>query len=66
MDENKNLDPIISVILPFYNAENTLQLAVESISKQTFENFECLLINNNSSDGRVTIANEWCECKTKF
>jgi len=48
--------PEISVILPFYNAENTLEVAVESILIQTFSNFELLLIDNCSTDKSLSIA----------
>ena len=43
--------PIISVILPVYNAEQYLQEAVDSILQQTFTDFELLLINDGSTDG---------------
>jgi len=42
--------PEISVILPYFNAENTLGRAIRSILEQTFTNFELILVNNNSSD----------------
>ena len=48
--------PEISVILPFYNAENTLEAAVESILIQTFSDFELLLVNNCSTDDGFAIA----------
>lgn len=50
--------PKISVILPFYNAELTLKRSVISILQQTFNNFELLLINNNSTDNSLNIATE--------
>lgn len=48
--------PKVSVVLPFYNAEATLERAVESIQSQTFQNFELILVNNNSTDQSVQIA----------
>lgn len=51
--------PEVSVILPFYNAERTLPAAIESILTQTFENFELLLIDNNSSDNSRQIAQKY-------
>lgn len=51
-------NPEISVILPFFNAENTLIAAAESIRRQSFENFELLLINNNSTDNSNKIAQQ--------
>lgn len=46
----------ISVILPFYNAGNTLALSIESILEQTFHAFELILIDNNSDDNSYDIA----------
>jgi len=50
--------PKISVILPFYNAEQTLKRSVKSILQQTFLDFELLLVNNNSTDKSLIIAEE--------
>jgi glycosyltransferase involved in cell wall biosynthesis len=50
------MDPLISVILPFRNAKNTLRDSVESILNQTFTRFELILVNNASSDGGAEIA----------
>lgn len=58
--------PLVSVIIPFYNAQKTLNEAIESIAKQTLEQFECILVNNNSSDGSVEIAQAWVEKDSRF
>lgn len=42
--------PRLSIILPFYNSEKTIERALLSILNQTFTNFECILIDNNSTD----------------
>lgn len=46
---------LVSVIIPFYNAPR-LHFAVESILSQTYQNFELLLVDNNSSDGSRQVA----------
>ncbi|MFW6095692.1 MAG: glycosyltransferase family 2 protein [Bacteroidota bacterium] len=51
--------PEITVIIPFFNAENTLNRAVQSIVSQTFKNFECILVDNNSIDESRSIAVKW-------
>jgi len=56
----------LSIILPFYNAENTISRAIESIANQSYQNFECILINNNSKDGSLKIAEEWRDKDTRF
>jgi glycosyltransferase involved in cell wall biosynthesis len=51
--------PKVSVVLPFYNAEKTLSVALQSISSQEFTDFECVMVDNNSSDGSREIAAGW-------
>lgn len=43
------MKPKVSVVLSFFNAEKTLEVAVECILQQTFPGFELLLINNCST-----------------
>ena len=42
------MNPTISVILPFFNSSRTLGQSVDSILNQDFEDFELLLIDDNS------------------
>ena len=42
---------LISVIVPAYNVENTLEKCLESISKQTFKDYEVILVDDGSIDG---------------
>jgi len=44
-----------SVILPVYNAEKYLELAIESILAQSFYDFELLILNDGSKDGSDAI-----------
>jgi glycosyltransferase involved in cell wall biosynthesis len=53
--------PKVSVILPFFNADSTLNRAIESIASQSLKSFECILINNNSTDKNVEIARNQTE-----
>ena len=46
-----NYTPLISVIVPVYNAEMYLEECVDSIRAQTYENIEILLVNDGSTDG---------------
>ncbi len=47
--------PLVSVIMPVYNAGKFLARAIESIQKQTEENFEFLIIDDHSTDGSWNI-----------
>ena len=58
--------PKVSVILPFFNADTTLNRAIESIAFQSLYDFECILVNNNSKDRSVEIAQSWTEKDERF
>lgn len=50
---------MVSVILPFYNAEETLARAVNSVLEQNYQDFELLLVDNNSTDKSCQIAKQY-------
>lgn len=52
---------LISIIVPVYNAEKTLNRCVDSILGQTFQNFELLLINDGSTDKSGIICDEYAK-----
>ena len=52
--------PLIDVILPVYNADSTLRVAVESILKQSFEDFRIFLIDDGSDDDSPVICEQLC------
>jgi len=43
-------NPKISVILPVYQGEKTVKIAVKSILKQTYQNIELIIVNDGSTD----------------
>lgn len=49
---------IISIIVPFYNAENTLKYAIESLLYQYCDGLEIILIDNNSTDQSSMVARQ--------
>lgn len=49
------MHPLVSIILPVYNAERYITLAIESILHQTFTNFELITIDDGSTDQSETI-----------
>ncbi|MBT9315559.1 glycosyltransferase family 2 protein [Leptothoe spongobia] len=42
--------PIISVIIPAYNSEKTIQESIDSVLTQTFSDFELIIVNDGSTD----------------
>lgn len=49
----------ISVIIPAYNEEKNIKSCLESLSKQSFKNFEAILVDDFSEDNTVEIAQEF-------
>ena len=58
--------PIISIIVPVYNAEKYLHRCVESILAQSFTDFELLLINDGSKDNSGEICEEYAEMDSRI
>ena len=54
-------NPLVSVVLPVYNAENFLVEAVESILTQTFNNFEFIIIDDCSTDNSWKMIQEYAQ-----
>lgn len=51
--------PIVSVVIPAYNAERTLADTVESVLAQTLDDVETLIVNDGSTDGTAALANRF-------
>ena len=50
---------MISVIVPVYNVIKYLDECVASIVAQTYKEWECILVNDGSTDGSGTICDKW-------
>jgi len=53
--------PLVSVVMPVYNAEPYLKEAIDSILEQTYENFELLAINDGSKDNSGKIIDNYAK-----
>lgn len=50
---------MISIIVPVYNVEKYLDICMKSLTEQTYEDFEIILINDGSTDGSGAICEKW-------
>ena len=44
------MKPLISIIIPVYNAEKYIRECLESVISQDFQNYEVLVVNDGSKD----------------
>lgn len=51
-------DPLISIIIPAYNARDTINKAVQSACAQTYQNIEILVVDDGSSDDTAKIVQD--------
>lgn len=50
--------PLVSAIIPAYNAEKTIEDCIKSIVNQTYNNIEIIVINDGSKDNTMNILNK--------
>lgn len=49
-------EPLVSIVTPFYNTGEFLEECIQSVLRQTYQNWEYVLVNNCSSDGSCEVA----------
>lgn len=53
--------PLISIVIPVYNAARTIEKCVKSLISQTFNDLEILLVNNGSTDNSLDVCQKLVE-----
>ena len=56
----------VSIIIPLYNSEDYLKETMDSVLKQTFADWECLIVDDGSTDNSKTIALDFCRHDSRF
>ncbi|MBH0031570.1 MULTISPECIES: glycosyltransferase family 2 protein [unclassified Pseudoalteromonas] len=52
-------EPLVSVIMPAYNAQNYIKQAIESVQSQTYKNWELLITDDRSIDNTQEIVEQY-------
>ncbi|WP_223608933.1 glycosyltransferase family A protein [Chryseobacterium sp. OSA05B] len=60
------MNPQISVIVPCYNQADYLEECLRSVLNQTYPNWECIIVNDGSTDHTGEIALEWTQKDERF
>ena len=58
--------PLFSIVVPVYNAKQYLGRCLDGIQKQTLDDFECLLVDDGSTDGSAAVCDEICTRDKRF
>ena len=60
------LKPLISVIIPMYNAGKYIQETLDSVIWQTYSNWECIVVDDDSTDHSKDIVKAYCKKDERF
>ena len=58
--------PLISVVVPCYNQAQYLDECLQSVLNQTYQDWECIIVNDGSPDHTEEIAKKWVEKDARF
>jgi Glycosyl transferase family 2 len=56
----------VSVIIPLYNKARHVRRALESVARQTWADFECIVVDDGSTDDGRRLAEEFCREEARF
>ena len=59
----------VSVIIPLYNKTLYVTKALDSVLAQTFTDYECIIINDGSTDDSASVVIQWIQnkvCSDRF
>lgn len=57
---------LVSIIIPCFNQAQYLPAALQSILEQSYTKWECIIVNDGSTDTTEDIAKSWCEKDARF
>lgn len=60
------MDELVSIIMPAYNSERYIKETIESVLKQTYKNFELIIVDDNSSDNTYKMIEKFSKIDTRI
>lgn len=65
MSKRLEKKPLVSVIMPTFNSSNTVVESINSVINQTYQNWELLITDDNSSDNTIELINLYSDKRIK-
>ncbi len=62
----KENQPLVSIVIPVYNGGEYFEKCLEGVQNQTYQNWECVLNNNHSTDDTLKTANLFAARDNRF
>lgn len=60
------MQPQVSIIIATFNSEATLDAALRSVENQSYQQWECIIVDGQSQDGTVSIIKSHTACDPRF
>lgn len=60
------MNPLVSVVIPVYNAAFTIEHTLESVIQQTYKNLEIILVDDGSKDNSYKLMSDYIENHKEF
>ncbi|RXP52576.1 glycosyltransferase family 2 protein [Lutibacter sp. HS1-25] len=60
------MNPLISIIIPTYNRAHLIGETLDTVSAQTYTNWECIVIDDGSTDATAELLEDYCKKDVRF
>ncbi|MFQ6601624.1 glycosyltransferase family 2 protein [Flavobacterium sp. C3NV] len=60
------MQPLVSIIIPTYNRASLLKDTIDSVMSQTYDNWECIIVDDSSTDSTKELVNEFVINDSRF
>jgi glycosyltransferase involved in cell wall biosynthesis len=59
-------NPLVSIIIPTYNRAHLIGETLDSVTAQTYQNWECIIVDDGSTDNTVEVVNNYIKKDARF
>ncbi|MBU2952149.1 glycosyltransferase [Tamlana agarivorans] len=57
---------LVSIIIPSFNRESIIKDTLDSVLRQTYSTWECIIVDDGSTDNTLNVVNEYCFKDNRF